>query len=318
MYHVLKQDFILITFRGDIMKNSILVFIMLWIGYAFGVYPRAGYRAELSTIAHNVSGTVTIVDENTILVENFNYDGGGIVVYFYLGTEDNNTAFGSGLQVGSDLLGTVYSNDELILHLPGSTTLDSYTAVSVWCVTAEANFGSGTFIEPDPAISWTFDNNGTTSYTLVSYTPSGVPFGTVGQDDPTLLLYLGERYEVTIVNEVSHPFEVLAKGPTSVDDVILLSMRSGVTGSLEGDSTVGWDDPGTDTVAFTLSQSLYDAMTVPNKQPGYRCGIHVSSMRGDFDVCLLRPEGDLNGDCRTNLIDLDLFAGGWLDNNLAP
>ena len=206
----------------------------------------------------------------------------------------------------------------MILHLPGSDTLDGYTAISVWCVTAGANFGSGTFIEPDPAVSWTFDNNGPTSYVLDSFIPSDIVFGTLSQENPTLLLYLGERYEVSVLNFGPHPFEVLAKGTTSGDDVVLLSMRSGVTGSLESDSTVGWEDDGTETVRFTLSQSLYDAMSVPGKQPGYRCGVHVGAMRGDFDVCLVRPEGDFNGDCRTDLVDLGIFAAGWLDNNLAP
>lgn len=299
-------------------KYDTLVYMILLSASAFAVYPRAGYQAELSMQSHGVSGTVTLVDENTLLVENFNYDGGGIVVYFYLGAEDTDAAFSSGLEIGSDLFGTVFSNDELIVHLPGATTLDGYTAISVWCVAAGVSFGSGTFIEPDPALSWTFDNNGSTSYTLDSYTPSGAPFGTLGQEDPTLLLHLGERYEVTILNDTAHPFEVLAKGPTSADDVVLLSMRSGVTGSLESDSTIGWEDPGTNTVAFTVSQSLYDAMTVPNKQPGYRCALHANSMRGDFDVCLGRPEGDLDGDCQTDLVDLGLFAGGWLDNNVAP
>jgi hypothetical protein len=261
---------------------------------------------------------VTIIDKNTLHVDHFFYDGGGPAVYFYLGTEDSDAAYIAGIPIGPLLTGTVYSDDTLEVHLPDPQTLDGYNAVSVWCEDVSVNFGSGTFIASEPDVSWTFNNSGTTSYVLDSFTPGDIVFGTLGQDNPTLLLYLGERYEVTIVNDTAHPFEVLAKGPTSGDDVVLLSMRSGVTGSLESDSTVGWDDPGTDTVAFTLSQSLYDAMTVPDKQPGYRCGIHVTSMRGGFDVCLVRPEGDLDGDCRTNLTDLGLFAGGWLDNNLAP
>ncbi len=93
---------------------------------------------------------------------------------------------------------------------------------------------------------------------------------------------------------------------------------SGVTGTLEGDSTIGWDDTGTDTVSFTLSQSLYDAMTVPTKRPGYRCGFHFGDMRGDFDICLALPDGDLNADCKEDLADLGLFAAQWLDNNIVP
>jgi len=57
-----------------------------------------------------------------------------------------------------------------------------------------------------------------------------------------------------------------------------------VTGSLEADPGVNWQDTGTSTVSFTLTQDLYNAMTVTGKIPGYRCGAHVSTMRGNFTV----------------------------------
>ena len=95
-------------------------------------------------------------------------------------------------------------------------------------------------------------------------------------------------------------------------------MKSGSNPPLESDSEIGWTDDGSGTVAFKLSQNLYDAMNVPNKRPGYRCGIHVSSMRGDFDVCLEQPDGDLNGDCREDFFDFGIFANAWLENNIAP
>ena len=111
-------------------------------------YPREGYEAALSTLHHNVSGTAIIVDENTIRIEHFNYDGGGPAVYFYLGTEDSQAAFVSGIPIGPLLTGTVYNDDEVIVDLGGSTTLDGYNAISVWCVDFSANFGSGTFLLP--------------------------------------------------------------------------------------------------------------------------------------------------------------------------
>ncbi len=308
------------SWESQSMPTNILLSAVMLLGLSvsgFASYPRAGYQAELSTVYHNVSGAVTIVDENTILVEHFYYDGGGPAVYFYLGAEDSSDAFKSGIPIGPLLSGTPRNDDELVLHLSSPTTLDGYNAVSVWCADVKINFGSGTFIDPDPLVSWTFDNNSTQSYILNSFSPGDIPFGTVGQENPTLLLRLNQRYEVTLT-DTSHPFEVIAKGAASGDDTVLLSMRPGVTGSLETDSTVGWEDNNTDTVAFTLSQSLYDAMTVPNKRPGYRCGIHVDSMRGDFDVCLSLPGGDLNGDCIVDLVDYSLLAATWLDDNITP
>lgn len=109
---------------------------------------RSGWQAELSTLAHQVRGVVTVVDQDTIQVDNFYYDGLGISVYFYLGANDSNSAFANGLQIGPQLLGTVFENDSLTIDLPAGETLDGYKAISVWCVAAGANFGSGTFQHP--------------------------------------------------------------------------------------------------------------------------------------------------------------------------
>lgn len=113
-------------------------------------YPRTGFVANLSTLAHNVSGQVHIVDADTVRAENFNYDGGGISVYFYLGTSNTDAAFTTGLRIGPQLLGTVFTNATLVIDLPAGTNLDGYNAVSVWCEAAAHNFGSGTFAQAAP------------------------------------------------------------------------------------------------------------------------------------------------------------------------
>jgi hypothetical protein len=109
--------------------------------------PQVGWQAELSRLAHNVSGRVTILDANTLQVDGFTYDGGGIDVFFYLGHENTRTSFQSGLRIGPQLLGTAYNGTgpPLVLDLPTGQTLEGWNAISVWCVTAAANFGSGTF-----------------------------------------------------------------------------------------------------------------------------------------------------------------------------
>lgn len=113
-------------------------------------YPRAGWVADLSTNSHGVNGFVTIVDADTVQVDNFYYDGLGASVYFYLATADTKPAFIAGQQIGPQLLGTVYTNGALTIDLPAGTTLDGQNAVSVWCVVANANFGSGVFVAPPP------------------------------------------------------------------------------------------------------------------------------------------------------------------------
>ena len=111
-------------------------------------YPRAGWQAELSTLAHGVSGTVTIVDEDTIQVDRFNYDGRGLDVRFYLAEEQTNNSFRNGLPIGPQLLGPPFVDASLTVDLPTGFTLDGFNAISVWCVDVNASFGDGTFYCP--------------------------------------------------------------------------------------------------------------------------------------------------------------------------
>ena len=126
-------------------------------------YPRTGSQAELSTLAHQVSGTATIVSSNSIRVDNFNFDGNGIAVYFYLGTNNTHTAFSEGTPIGPNLLGTAHVNDTVTVSLPAGQSLDGFHAISVWCVPAGANFGSGTF---QPYIESIKASDGVTSLTV--------------------------------------------------------------------------------------------------------------------------------------------------------
>ena len=121
---------------------------------AVAPYARAGWQATLSTLAHNVSGTVTIVDADTFRVDNFFYNGGGINVHFILAASNDYTTFRDArLVTDLNLLGTAHFGDSVTIDLPTGTTLDGYNAISVWCIPASANFGSGTFVNtvPEPA-----------------------------------------------------------------------------------------------------------------------------------------------------------------------
>jgi len=119
--------------------------------------PEIGWQASLTfDTHHHVSGTVTIVDEDSLRVDDFTYDGGGHPVYFYLGTEETEEAFKVGQQIGPLLNGTIFdgTQDPLLLDLPVGQTLEGFHSISVWCVRHSSNFGSGTFGPvpvPEPA-----------------------------------------------------------------------------------------------------------------------------------------------------------------------
>lgn len=117
-------------------------------------YPRAGFRAQLAPPTfHNVAGTVTIVDEDTLQIDHFDYDGlGEGLVYFYLAKDTTQQAFIQGLEIGPNLFGTVYQDASLTIDLPAGTTLDGYDFIGVWCVPAAALFGAGAFRQPEPEL----------------------------------------------------------------------------------------------------------------------------------------------------------------------
>lgn len=133
-------------------------------------------------------------------------------------------------------------------------------------------------------VGWTFGNVGSASYRLNAFEPASAGLGaSLGAQDPTLILQIGKRYQVTVTNYLAHPFEVLAKGASAVTDTVLLAM-GGATGSFESNPAVAWADNGLGTVSFLLTADLHAAMLTPGHVPGYRCGVHVFSMRGNFNV----------------------------------
>lgn len=105
-----------------------------------------GWVASLTTNSHNVSGQATIVDDCTIRIDNFNYDGGGLPdVFVYAGL---NGDYAAGFAVSDNLYGMSHTDETLTLTLPQIRTMDDLNGISVWCVQARVDFGSGMFAPP--------------------------------------------------------------------------------------------------------------------------------------------------------------------------
>ena len=103
---------------------------------------KVGQIANLSTRSHGVSGKVIVVDNCTLEIRNFNYDGGGLSKVFVYGGKGGNYA--SGFPVGNNLRGTSFANQTLTINL-NAGDLDKMDGVSIWCADANANFGDGLF-----------------------------------------------------------------------------------------------------------------------------------------------------------------------------
>lgn len=105
-------------------------------------HPSVGTSSEFSDFAHDISGTLTVIDDRTLQVSNFFYDGGGVRVFFYTGTDGNyrDGSAGAG-PIGQLLNGRRYTGDTIMLTIPEGLTLDDFNGISVWCIPFSANFG---------------------------------------------------------------------------------------------------------------------------------------------------------------------------------
>jgi len=108
-----------------------------------GTHSRVGHVAELETHHHETAGTATILDDCTIQVAGFTYDGTGLDVRFYgaLGGD-----WGSGFAMTDDLRRDGgYADETLTFSIPPEQTLDDLDGLSLWCIDAAVSFGDGTF-----------------------------------------------------------------------------------------------------------------------------------------------------------------------------
>ena len=107
-------------------------------------HPMVGQTGELRTLFHSVSGTATIVDDCTIEITNFNYDGGGIIVEIYAGVDDNYFP-PVGFALSQDISGPAFINQTYTVQLPSDKTLDDLNGISVWCSDVGVSFGDSLF-----------------------------------------------------------------------------------------------------------------------------------------------------------------------------
>jgi len=106
-------------------------------------HQRVGDSLTFRRFNHDVGGTVTVIDDCTLRVEDFDFDGRGVNVQLY-GALDRN--YEDGFSMSADLRrDTAYDGATFEINLPEGVTLDDFDSVSVWCVPVGQNFGDGVF-----------------------------------------------------------------------------------------------------------------------------------------------------------------------------
>jgi cytochrome c len=107
-------------------------------------HPKVGQVANFTTKAHEVTGRAEIINNCTIRITEFNYDGGGPDVFFYAGDDGD---YRNGYALGTQLNGRTYTNETIVLSLASPSDLDDLDGLSVWCVLFDASFGDGFFLQ---------------------------------------------------------------------------------------------------------------------------------------------------------------------------
>ncbi len=153
-------------------------------------HEKVGWTTTLSTKFHGVKGNATIVDDCTIEVTDFEFDGNGIDVQMYAATNDD---YVNGFAVSGQLYNFPigYDGDTLILKVPEGKTLDDIDGISVWCVAVGVSFGDGQFeppapVEPPPGCSSDHAKVGWT--TTLSTKFHGVKGNATVVDDCTIVI----------------------------------------------------------------------------------------------------------------------------------
>ncbi|KAK0183369.1 hypothetical protein PV327_001418 [Microctonus hyperodae] len=93
----------------------------------------------LQYYAHGIRGTVYAIDETTIFIKGFYYDGTGPDAYFWVGKTPRPSPEGDIIPYPEDYVGRdppvlkAYNNTDVILRLPQGKKIRDIKWLSVWC-----------------------------------------------------------------------------------------------------------------------------------------------------------------------------------------
>ncbi|MFK7930507.1 MAG: DM13 domain-containing protein [Myxococcota bacterium] len=108
--------------------------------------PQIGWQAPLVGTAHDVAGTAVLVDENTLEIRDFIYDGGGLNARFFLLPAGGD--FNRDIELTDNLVGSPSDGQTLTLTIPDGVAQEDWNAITLWCIPAGVSFGTGVFEAP--------------------------------------------------------------------------------------------------------------------------------------------------------------------------
>ena len=121
---------------------------------------------EFRNYHHGIHGTVYAVDQKTLRIEDFEYDGAGPDAFFWVGTEGRPSSVGTILPYpfqgrfyeyedgNAPILEGRFNKKEIRLTLPSHLNVNDLKWMSVWCRAYRVNFGD-MFFPDEPVLSST-------------------------------------------------------------------------------------------------------------------------------------------------------------------
>lgn len=147
------------TVRGT-WQNNIIIFCLIafsLISIAFGARPPEPYYGryigQFSNFAHGIKGSIYAVDESTIFIKSFAYDGTGPDAFFWVGKTPRPSPEGFIIPYPEEYTGIdppilkAHNNTNIILRLPMGKRIKDIRWLSVWCRRFTVDFGE-VFIPP--------------------------------------------------------------------------------------------------------------------------------------------------------------------------
>ncbi|XP_028028107.1 protein Skeletor, isoforms B/C isoform X2 [Bombyx mandarina] len=126
------------------------VILLLAVGVVTSRRPEPYYGrliGHLTQYAHGIRGTVYAVDESTVFIKGFAYDGTGPDAYFWVGDSPQPSPEGTLVPYPEDYSSrdppilSAHSNTDILLKLPAGKRLRDIKWISVWCRRFTVNFG---------------------------------------------------------------------------------------------------------------------------------------------------------------------------------
>ena len=139
---------------------SLILTMLTLVAFAVNVYSEDIKVGDFKNHAHGIGGTVYAVDEKTLLIKGFTYDGAGPDAFFWAGTQGSPSGIGTILpypfkgkfyeyedQSAPILNGRFSGDKDIKLTLPDTLKATDIKWLSIWCRAFSVNFGD--LIFPD-------------------------------------------------------------------------------------------------------------------------------------------------------------------------